>query len=356
MISKDQPFNRREFILTAFAAAGSLGIRNTVHAVASTADIRIGLYSITYGGVWYRGGALSLEQILQRAKKFGYQGVEIDGKRPHGNPLDMPKARCRQIRKMADNLGIDIYAVAGNNDFSSPIPEHRETQLVYLRELMRMTRDLGAKLMRVFLGWPGVTLLPEGGGRYDIARAVWQAEHKDFSEEQTWTWCRQCLVEASKLAADFGITLALQNHVPVIKNGYVDVLKMVKEVGSPHLKVCFDARLERTLDEAAVRKAVNEIGALQVLWHYGGEYDRGPNGIILKGDEKALGEALGLLDIGYQGWAGFELCHPLPVVNGQTVGIDFVDKNAQLALEYMKGIIAEAKKQRARINSRISKQ
>ena len=56
---------------------------------------------------------------------------------------------------------------------------------------------------------------------------------------------------------------------------------------------------------------------------------------------------LGLLDIGYKGYAGYELCHPLPVVNGQTVGIDFVDKNAQLAAEYMRGILAEAKKQHA---------
>jgi hypothetical protein len=155
------------------------------------------------------------------------------------------------------------------------------------------------------------------------------------------------MVEASRLAGDFGITLALQNHAPVINRGYPDVLKMVKEVGSPHLKVCFDARLEHSLDDAAVRKGINEAGALQVLWHFGGEYDKGPSGIILKGDEKALAEALGLLDIGYRGWAGFELCHPLPVVNGQTVGIDFVDKNARLALEYMQGIILEARKRHA---------
>jgi hypothetical protein len=66
----------------------------------------------------------------------------------------------------------------------------------------------------------------------------------------------------------------------------------------------------------------------------------------VKGDEKAMAEALGLHDIGYQGYAGFELCHPLPVVNGQTVGIDFVDKNAQLAAEYMRGVVAEAGKLR----------
>ena len=312
-------------------------------SAAPAADIKIGLYSITYGGVWYRGGALSTEQVIQRAGKFGYQGVEIDGKRPHGNPLDLPKTRCRQLRKMAADMGLEIYAVAGNNDFSSPIPEHRETQLVYLRELMRMTLDLGAKVLRVFLGWPGVTLRSEGGGRYDIAQAVWKAEHKDFTEEQTWEWCRQGLSEASRLAGEFGLILALQNHAPVINRGYIDVLKIVREVASPHLKVCFDARLEHSLDEAGVRKAVNEVGPLQALWHFGGEYDEGPGGIALKGDEKALGEALGLLDIGYKGWAGFELCHPLPVVNGETVGIEFVDKNSRLALTYMRNILAEAR-------------
>jgi hypothetical protein len=56
-------------------------------------------------------------------------------------------------------------------------------------------------------------------------------------------------------------------------------------------------------------------------------------------------KASGTKSIGYNGYAGFELCHPLPVVNGQTVGLDFVDKNAQLAGEYMRGILAEAKKQ-----------
>jgi len=172
--------SRRHFMQSALAASALPA------SAASRTQIKIGLYSITYGGVWYRGDALSVEQVIGRARKFGYEGIEIDGKRPHGNPLDMPKARCQNIRKLASDQGIEIYAVAGNNDFSSPIPEHRESQLVYLRELMRMTSDLGAKVVRVFLGWPGVTLLPEGGGRYDIAQAVWKAEHQGFSDEQTW--------------------------------------------------------------------------------------------------------------------------------------------------------------------------
>ena len=346
MENERNPISRRGFVQTAALAAGVLGATD-LSGAGTAADVKIGLYSITYGGVWYRGDALTVEEVIGRAHKFGYQGVEIDGKRPHGNPLEMPRERCHKLRRLAADQGLEIYAVAANNDFSSPIPEHREAQLVYTRGLMRMSADLGAKVLRVFLAWPGVTLRPEGGGRYDFAQGVWKAEHKEFSEEQTWAWCRETLREASRLAGDFGVTLALQNHPPVIEKGYVDCLRMVNEIGSTHLKICFDARLEHHLDEAGVRKGLNEVGALQTLWHYGGEYDRGSEGISVKGDEKARAEMLGLFDIGYQGWAGFELCHPLPVVDGRTVGLDFVDKNAQLAAEYMRGILADVKKTHA---------
>jgi sugar phosphate isomerase/epimerase len=316
------------------------------HGDDAAADVKVGLYSITYLGVWYAGGALTLEQVIERARKYGYQGVEFDGKRPHANPLDMPKTRCEQIRRFASDQGIEIYAVAANNDFSSPIPEHRETQLVYVRELIRVTADLGSKVLRVFAAWPGVTLLPEGGGRYDIAKAGWKQVHEQFSEDQTWAWCRENLAEAARYAADYGVTLALQNHPPVIKS-YHDCLRMVREIGSPALKICFDARLERDIDAAGAQRATVEVGALQVLSHFGGEYDKDSDGIKVTGVEESLGEVLGLLEIGYRGYMGYELCHPLPAVNGQPAGIDFADKNARLAAEYMRGIIAEAKKQRA---------
>ena len=311
-----------------------------------SAEIKVGLYSITYLGVWYRGDALSLEEVIQRAARFGYRGVEIDGKRPHGNPIDLTATRCGELRELAADLGIDIYAVAANNDFSSPIPEHREAQLLYTRELTRMTADLGARVMRVFLAWPGVTLLPEGGGRYDLARAAWRAEHASFTDEQAWEWCRETLAEAARYAGDMGVTLALQNHAPVIK-GYRDCLRMVREIGSPYLKVCFDARLERDLDSAGIERATVEVGELQALYHFGGEYDSGPNGITVTGGEHCLAEALGLFQTGYNGYIGYELCHPLPLIDGQTAGLDFVDKNARLAAAYMKGVIAEAKQARA---------
>jgi sugar phosphate isomerase/epimerase len=317
---------------------------------SSAAEIKVGLYSITYLGVWYRGGALTVEQVIDRAKRFGYDGVEIDGKRPHGNPLDLPKKRCDEIRKHAEGQGIELYAVAANNDFSSPIPEQREAQILYVRELIRATADLGSKILRVFMAWPGVTLLPEGGGRYDLAKANWKHLHESFSEEQTWSWVREGLAETARYAADHGVTLALQNHAPVVKS-YRDCLRMVREINSPALKICFDARLEKEMNAEEVQAATVEVGALQILSHFGGEYDEDADGIKVTGGEPCLAEVLGLLETGYRGYFGYELCHPLPVVDGQTVGIDFTDKNTRLALQYMRGVIAEAKRLRATSNA-----
>ncbi len=316
-------------------------------APAGPLKMKVGLYSITFLGVWYRGDALSHEQLIERAKRYGYDGIELDGKRPHGNPLDMPRKRCEEIRRRAQGEGVPIYAVSGNNDFSSPVPEHREAQLVYMRDLIRMTSDLGAKTLRVFLGWTGVTMEPpsKGGGRYDIARTIWKTSHENFTPQQTWDWCRSGLVEASRWAKDSGVTLALQNHAPVIED-YPDVLRMVKEVDSPNLKVCLDAPLLRKKDDAAILEAAASVRSLQVLSHFGGEYEEPAAGAV-KGDTFYKPFLRGMAAIGYAGYIGFELCHPLPVVDGKTVGIEYAEKNARLAVQFMRGLIAEVNRELA---------
>jgi sugar phosphate isomerase/epimerase len=345
MSDANSSINRRDFARTAALAAGAAAAQQLA-AGEPAGKLKLGLYSITYLGVWYRGDALTLEQVVRRAKQYGYQGVEIDGKRPHGNPLDMPKKRCQELRKFAADQGVELYAVAANNDFSSPMPEHRESQLLYVRELIRMTADLNAKLLRVFLAWPGVTLLPEGGARYDIAKNVWAFTHKEFPAERTWEWCRDTLREAARYAGEQGVTLALQNHAPVIQD-YRDVLRMIREIDSPHLKACFDTRLEKGKKGDYLLQAAREFGPLQVLSHFGDEYDRVDGRIVPKEDEFAADQVKGLLDIGYEGYLGYELCHPLPVVDGALPGVDYVDKNVELAAEYLRETVASVKKQRA---------
>jgi L-ribulose-5-phosphate 3-epimerase len=310
--------------------------------------MKIGLYSITYLGIWYRGEALTLPELIKTAKRFGYDGIEIDGKRPHGNPLDWPAPRCRELRKLAEGEGIEIPAVAANNDFSCPAPEVREAQICYLRELIRMTADLGAKNLRIFLAWWGITRHPQLA-TYDIMENLWPVVHEKFSAEEIWGWCRDAVAECARYAGEHGVTLALQNHRPVVRD-YQDVLRMVREVNSPYLKVCLDAPLMLDKSANAMREAAQAVGSLQVLSHFGGEFERRPDGRIrgFERNDGVVGEetndyyrdfARAMQEIGYQGYTSYELCHQLPVENGQTVGIEYAHANAQMAVEFMRGIL-----------------
>jgi sugar phosphate isomerase/epimerase len=49
--------------------------------------------------------------------------------------------------------------------------------------------------------------------------------------------------EVADQAADMGITLALQNHAPVLTPGYEDVLAMMEEIDRKNVKLCLDVPL-----------------------------------------------------------------------------------------------------------------
>jgi len=349
--------NRRKFLQKTAVSTAAVGLSSPAMKMMAGERVKkgagkVGLSSITFLGVWYKGDALTLDDMMIKAKEYGYDGIEIDGKRPHGNPLDMPRSRCKELKAKANDLGLDIYAVSANNDFSSPVPEYRECQIVYLRELMRMTSDLEVQPLRVFLGWPGVTLHPTGG-RYDIAKESWQQAHYQFEPEQIWEWCRDGLIESAKYAEDFGVTLALQNHKPVI-NDWRDMMRMINEVDSPALNACLDAPIMDEKSPENIREAAQAVKGIQMLTHFGGEFDKDANGKIVdtqdhsdhgeKENEQLAENYLpefvkNMNEIGYEGYYSYELCHPLPLVNGEKVGIDFVEKNARLACEMMKGIV-----------------
>ena len=336
--------NRRQFMVTSLTATAGL-VANingfSQNDQKKKSNMKVGLYSITFLGVWYRGEALSLEEMIKRAKNYGYEGIEIDGKRPHGNPLDWPTKRCKELHSVSDGEGIEIFGVAANNDFSSPVPEYRECQVAYVKELIRMTSDLGAKTLRMFLGWSGVTKHPQLA-QYATARDIWNYTHEEFAEEEIWAWCREGMAESARYAEDAGVILALQNHAPVIRD-YKDVLRMVEEVNSPNLKVSLDVPIMVDKRPENIQRAAKAVGNLQVLSHFGGEYERDTDGKV-KGAEFYPLFVRAMHEIGYSGYLSYELCHPLPVVNGQTVGIEYAEKNAQLAGEFMRGLITEITK------------
>jgi sugar phosphate isomerase/epimerase len=309
-------------------------------------NMKVGLYSITFLGVWYDGPAKTLSEFMQTAARMGFDGVEFDGKRPHANPMDLNCAQRKEIVKEAADLGLEISGVASNNDFASPVPEHRECQLLMVKEQCRLAGDLGGGVVRLFAAWPGVTLI-NGVGSYEFARNGWHSFDMSVTREQRWNMVRDCLAESAEFAREFGVTVALQNHHPLVRH-WKDMYDLVEEVNSPYLKCVLDVPMLTSQDTAFVREAALTVGARQSISHFGGEFRRGADGKafckpVHWGDAPINYPAFvkAMKEIDYKGFVNFEYCHPALNEKHEHQGIEWVESNAQLALEFMRDQIAE---------------
>ncbi len=341
--------NRREFLKKSGTIGLTIGaipsIPNITKARAKKSSIKLSLFSVTFAGVWYDGPSLTIKEFIRLAKSIGYDGVELGAKRPHLNPLDMDKQDCLEIRRLVDSLGMEISNVAAYNNFTSPIVEQRENDLLMQREQMRLASYLGVKIFRLFAGWNGVTM-DNGMAYYGDARRARQIAFPKVTKEQRWRWCRECLEEAVKWAEKFGLTLALQNHKPLM-NSYQDVLKMVKEISSENLKVCLDAPLLNSQYDEHVRQSVLDTGKDLIMHsHFGGEFDRTSDGKAVMRVIRKDGTVVNypvfvetLAKIGYNGYLAYELCHQFKV-NGKFGKLKDSEEQARRALEYMKNIIS----------------
>ena len=303
--------------------------------------MKIGLYSVTYLGIWYKGDGMELKDVMRLAKKEGWEGIEFDTKRPHAAPMDLSEDDRKELRDLAGELDLPICSVSPNNDLSSPVPEHREAMICYVRECIKLARDLGSPICKIFAAWPGVAVR-DGLGSYEYTRRG-PDPLPEWSGER-WGIVWDSLKELSKFAEDQGIMLALQNHGPVIR-GYQDVLTLIEGVNSPAFKACMDIPLEHENSGSAewAGKIVRETGPLMVHSHYNGEFQRDGNGQIeLAGErEVAYGPFVeALMESGYEGFMNWEFCHPA-MENGERAGVEYVHKQTRLALEFMKQLRAD---------------
>lgn len=314
--------------------------------------MKVGLYTISLSGGYYAGPAVPLLEVFSKAREWGYEGIEIEGKRPHGSPLDLDDRRRREIVHVARQEGLDIPAIAAYNDFSSPIEEHRQNELLMVRDLIRLAADVGAPIVRVFAAWSGVTRR-DGLITYDVARYNIDHRFPGTTQLERWHYVRDCLAEAAEMAGRHGVTLALQNHEPIC-HGHEEVLEFIEEVGSPHLKASLDFPIMKDKSEEGVRRAVRETGDLMVHSHFGGEYDEGADGIpMLRGrsrsdrsdrsdrPDRPVGYETFIRAIkeqGYQGYLCYELCHPC-IIGHRHFGLDEALRQVSRAAVSMRHLI-----------------
>lgn len=312
--------------------------------------MRLGLYSVTYRGVWYQGEAVDLFTLLRLAKSQGWEGLELDTERPHAAPMDLAADDRRRLRDLAGELELPISAVSPNCDLSSPVPSRQEAMICYVRECIKLAHDLGAPICKIFAAWRGITL-HDGIGSYELTYGhdpypFWKPDRRGYVVE--------AIRELAGMAGDYGIVLAVQNHGPDIVNNYRDALGLIAEVGSPHFKACMDINIEDDPEsEARAWEMARAAGKLQVHSHVNGEFVEDSHGeVLLAGagyfDDRFWGRKVAypayfeaLAACGYQGFLDWEFCHPA-MENGRFAGIEYVHRQTRMALEYMKKLRADA--------------
>jgi sugar phosphate isomerase/epimerase len=264
--------------------------------------------------------------------------------------MDLSADDRKRLRDLAGETGVPICAVSPNCDLSSPVPVQREAMICYTRACIRLARDLGAPICKIFAAWRGITLY-DGLATYNDTYGYnqygfWKGERRQFVVD--------AVRELAKIAEDHGIVLAMQNNGPDIVNRYQDVLALIGEVGSPAFKACMDINIEPEADSPAhAEEMARASGRLQVHSHFNGEFGRTPDGaveLIAGGyfDRGFWGRKVAypawvraLIAAGYEGYVDWEFCHPA-LSDGKPAGIDYVHDQTRMAIEYMRALRAEA--------------
>ena len=179
------------------------------------------LHSVSYAGLWGQT-FLPLDAFLDKAAVLGYRGVMLMAKRPHLSLLDHgPKERAR-LRSRLEKNGLGTVCIAGYNNFTADLEHgdipHREIQIHHVTELARLAHDLGGNLVRIFTG-------------YETAAASYSAQ---------WQVVIDALRECARRAAEFGVTIGVQNHHDLAA-GTEALRQLIRTVGEANCQAMFDA-------------------------------------------------------------------------------------------------------------------
>lgn len=297
--------------------------------------MKIGLHSITYAGFFYEGGALRIEEVVERAQRYAYDEVEVMAKRPISSPFDFDSRRARELRQYAESKGIEFCMVAGYIDLPRTDVLDREKELTFARETFRLAGDLGSPSVRVYAG----------GEHLREGLTAW--EH--------WELCVEGLKELVPVAEAYAVDIALEWHVGAVQSTDA-LLDMVEQVGSERVKVVLDPPHLSIRGESA-KDAVEKAGDLLVHSHIA-DFVRGTPLVsyeavpqlalkeLLPLNHCPLGEGCveiepfirALKERGFKGTISFEVCTPFHIRHRKPT-LEDVDALVEQAVEYLRGLL-----------------
>lgn len=321
------------FLLILFTNSLIISAQKTPSGNPADFKVKTCLHSVSYLGIWRGQTPLSVDEFLVIAKELGYEGVMLVAKRPHVSPHDYDKAARARLKAKIDSLGLTLVGLAGYTDFTAGIDKpgipNAEIQATWVGEIAELAKDLGTDMVRIFTGYerPNVP--------YD----------KQYAEVVAG------LKMAGKLAAEHGVTLAVQNHHDIALH-HDAMYWLLKEVNMPNVLAGWDAwsPVLEGLTPEQQRESILKMKPF-IINTIVADYVTHPrftyvNNLTNYQAEQPVMRAVpvgqGIIDyknwmntlkeIGYQGWVVYEMCE---VLDGGG-SIENLDKTAKIFLDYMK--------------------
>lgn len=251
----------------------------------------------------------SIQEAMRLTKQIGFDGIEIAAREPHLSPTTSA-ARIKEMRSVADGLGLEIPVIAGYvGGFSTASDKDCEQAFSDFRRILEASVTLGADLIRVGAGGPNAFLA------------------RDYHYEKAAFWLKKCAVAAS----EHGKRIVLEIHNVSLAETVESSLRIVNLVGEPNIGLIHDAGNMYITDTDYGRDSVIGLGERMFHVHVKDEKrvaEVGTPGTFVNrtkhGEEKFLQCRLGegeadhqplfdaLKETGYSGWLTMECHAPFP--------------------------------------------
>lgn len=251
-------------------------------------DMRIALCSEVFRAPWTR--------IVAVISELGYEGVEVAPYTLANDVRELSKSDRRRIREEAESYGLSIcglhWLLVSPLDLHLTHPDSRvrERTVAYLGELARLCNDLGGNVM--VLGSPKQRSTLPGQGR-----------------NEAWVLLRESLRQASRLAEDHGVVIALEplaRNLTDMVNTVGEALRMLEEVGSPFLKINLDV-YSMTDEERPYADIIKDAGSHLAHFHANDTNGLAPG----MGSANYREILLALKTVGYRNWISVEILTPI---------------------------------------------
>jgi sugar phosphate isomerase/epimerase len=315
--------------------------------------IKQSLDAVNYGAYFYNGNPLSMEAVVDRAVKFGYDGVDLWPHRPLSFPPDLSTEARKYLLRYANDKGIKFAAVDACTNFMRTdhvLVPHTEKELLYVRSCCELARDMDCKVVRIlpaFIGYFWQEYWDKGYCQTAMhSRTVEVSTQDDYLLE--WESVRNGIIESGIIAQEYGVTLAVQGHPPIV-NCVQDLIDLVDEVSMDNVKIGLDLPLFDHQEEEYITRTVKQIGKKMIHSHtLGVKLRYGPSGVIYASEEVVPGDGIenwlpffkACKEIGYEGYFAYEQCAPFLMSGHKKPTIEEIDRRQKVGFDFVKSFEA----------------